>query len=174
MSTGAIITLWIVVALVVILLALSLRRVPPMESHIVNRLGRAHRTLQPGWHWLLPFVDRVAHRVSMSGRVLEVTIPELETEDRQPMKAEGVVYFQVLDVDKALEQIGMLEDAARNLTVSTTRELVHEMSGSALQQRTTREINAWLLGLLNQSSEQWGVRITRVELDFKPEERASG
>ncbi|MDX1569388.1 MAG: SPFH domain-containing protein [Xanthomonadales bacterium] len=163
MSTWAI---GLLIAIPVILLVMAVHRVPAAESHIVRRLGHAHRTLSPGWHVIVPVLERVAHRVSMSGRVLEVRVDGLETSDQHPMQAQGVLYFQVLDVNKAVDQLGQLDTAARNLTESVVRDFVADISRASLELRSSDEISNWLLGLLNETSTGWGVRITRVELEL--------
>lgn len=152
-------------ALVLLALA-SLCRVPPGHSYTINRLGRFHRTLAPGIHFIVPGIDRITHRISMLGQVLGVECTTLQTADECPVQARGTLYFQILDPRKASGRIHTLEEAAQSLTESTTREMVQQMTLDTLHHRSTREINAWLLGLLNQASNQWGVRITRVDLDF--------
>ena len=161
--------IWIVgviVAVVGVLAALTLRRVPIAERHVVNRLGRIDRTLAPGWHLIVPFVERVGHRVSMGGRMIETKMPGVTTADGERADVDGLIYFQVLDATKAAERLDTLNEAARALTETGTRSLVAEMTANSLRQRSARDINDWLVGMLNQSAESWGVRITRVDLSF--------
>ncbi len=155
-----------IVAGVAIIALLSMRRVPDGQSFTVNRFGRFHRTLGPGLHFIVPLVDRVAHRVNILGQKLEVDCRPLKTKDEHAVLAHGVVYFQVLDPRKAAYYRRSVQEAARDLAESTTRELVEQMTFDALSHRTTRELNSWLLGMLNQSSTEWGVRITRIDLRF--------
>lgn len=164
--TTQIVAALILLVLIVVALA-SVRHVPVAQRHVVNRMGRFHRTMRPGWHLLIPFVDRVSEKVSMGGRVLEVLFADLQTADDQMVSAKGLLYFQVLDARKAAGRLSTLNEAATGLTEKGLRQLVQELSVETLLHRTSREINGWLVGMLNQSAEEWGVRITRVELEFQ-------
>ena len=145
---------------------LSLRRVPRGHKFTVDRMGRFHRTLGPGIHFILPFVDRITHQVNMLGRVLDVHCEALETKDERRVAADGMIYFQILDPRKVAGRLTNLDEAAQSLTEATARDMVQQMTLDALHHRTAGEINSWLLGLLNQSATQWGVRITRIDIDF--------
>jgi len=153
-------------AIVVLIAVVSVCRVPPGHSWTVARLGSYHRTLGPGIHFIVPFLDRITHRVSMLGQVLGVECDALPTRDDRRVDARGRLYFQILDPRKASTRLNSLEDAAQSLTAAKARDLVQQLDLDSLQQRTTDEINAWLLGLLNESATQWGVRVTRIEMDF--------
>jgi regulator of protease activity HflC (stomatin/prohibitin superfamily) len=153
-------------ALLALISLASLRRVPQGFTFTVDRLGQFHRTLAPGIHFILPFVDRVTHRINMLGRALLVHCESLETKDACRVIADGTIYLQILDPRKVTGRLDTLDDAARSLIETTAREMVLQLTLESLHHRTASEINSWLLGLLNQSSNQWGVRITRIDLDF--------
>ena len=166
LTTGLLIALIAIVALAL----LSLRRVPTDHTYTINRLGRFHRTVAPGIHFLIPLVDRITHRVSMAGRAVDVSCAHLHTNDAHEVLANGMIYFQVLDPRKAAYQVRSLDQAAKNLTVETTKGMVEQMSYDSLSHHSSAELNAWLLGLLNQSASEWGVRITRINLNFSEEQ----
>ncbi len=159
-------TLAVAGAAVVVLVLTSLRRVPDGQSFTVNRLGQYHRTLGPGRHLVLPLIDRITHRISILGQMLQVECPPLKTRDDHPVLARGAIYFQVLDPRKAAYHRRSVQDAAQDLAQSTTRELVQQMTLDALSSRSGRELNTWLLGMLNRTSTEWGVRVTRIDLRF--------
>ncbi len=162
------------VAVLLLLLGLaSVRRVPDGQSFTVNRMGRFHRTLGPGVHLIVPLIDRVTHKINTLGRKLAVHCRPLKTKDEHPVLADGVIYFQVLDPRKAAHYQRRIEEAAQDLAETTTAELVQQMTYDALSHRTSRELNTWLLGMLNRSSTEWGVRVTRIDLKFSGDE-ASG
>ncbi|MDJ0655152.1 MAG: SPFH domain-containing protein [Xanthomonadales bacterium] len=162
--------LLLAVAVVAALLALAVKRVPEGQSFTVHRRGRFHRILSPGIHVVVPLLDRVAHRVNTLGRVMEVACEDLHTKDDHTLVAQGQVYFQVLDARKAADRDGAINQAARDLARVKAQELVEQMTYEVFSHRTSRELNSWLLGLLNQSSSEWGVRVTRIQMDFNESE----
>lgn len=145
----------------------AVRFVPRGQSHTVHRRGRFLRSLQPGLHFIVPLIDQVSHKVDMKGRALTLHCEQLASKDECPVIADGVLYFQILDARKAAERLTTLDDAARNLAETSTREMVGQMTFTSLTSHSGPEINSWLLGMVNQSAVPWGVRATRIELDFK-------
>lgn len=166
LTTGLVIALVAIVALVL----LSLRLVPPDQTYTINRLGRFHRTAAPALHFIVPFLDRVTHRVSMAGRAIDVCCAHLHTSDEHEVLASGMLYFQVLDPRKAASHARTLDQVAKNLTLDATKGMVEQISSDSLKHHSSGELNAWLLGLLNQSASEWGVRITRINLTFTEEQ----
>ncbi len=165
MST-LIVSLVAAIATLVVIALVSIRRIPDGQSFTVNRFRSFHRTLGPGLHLIVPFIDRVTHKVNILGQMLEVDCRSLQTKDEHPVLAQGFVYFQVLDPRKAAHYKRSVQEAAQDLAQTTTRELVQQMTFDALNHRTARELNTWLLGMLNRSSTEWGVRVTRIDLRF--------
>lgn len=162
--------LLIALAAIVALVLLSLRRVPPDRTYTIDRLGRFHRTVAPGIHLIVPFIDRITHKINMAGRAVDVSCAHLHTNDEHEVQASGMIYFQVLDPRKAASHVRTLDQAAQNLTLETTRGMVEQMSYDSLSHHSSNDLNAWLLGLLNQSASEWGVRITRINLSFTEEQ----
>lgn len=165
MSSLAIILLILVLGFVA-LAAVALQRVPEGCNLIVYRKGRFDRTLGPGWHLLIPGVERPMQKVAMGGRVLDVRYDALHTKDGQSVEVDGALYYQVLDAEKVVDHVDSLSSAALSLVQSTAQDLVSDMTSDSLARRRSNEINQWLLGMLNQASSQWGVRITRLDLRF--------
>ena len=162
--------LLIALAAILVMVVIGWRRVPPDQTYTINRFGRFHRTLAPGMHFLVPLIDRISHRVSMAGRAVEVSCTQLHTNDQHAIVASGMIYFQVLDPRKAASHVRTLDQAARNLTEKTAIGMVEQMSYHSLSHHSSGDLNAWLLGLLNQSASEWGVRITRINLKFGGEQ----
>ena len=152
---------------IALLLAVSVRRVPTGEVWVVHRFGRKHRNLESGWHALLPLAERVVHRINMLGRTVPVELDDMATQDTHLVSGHGRLCFQVLDADKASMEAGRLDGAATNLVQTVCEEMIAEMKFDDLVKRRWADTNAWILGLLNQSSANWGVRITRVEVIFE-------
>ncbi len=153
---------------VAIAVAMSVQWVPANWSFTVHRRGQFLRTLPPGLHFIVPLLDRVVHKVNMGGQAVDLQCPELTSKDDVPVVANGVIYFQVLDARKAADRSASLQRTAENLTTESAREMVQQLSLTSLNERSRTELNGWLLGLVNQSAVQWGVRVTRVDLSFEP------
>ena len=160
----------IIITVVVILLIAGIRHVPVGEAWVYSRWSQ-QRTIESGWHWVWPLIERRTRQISLLGRSIQVQISDLTTQDGQSVSISGTVSFQVLDADKAAEEQTQLDRAARDLTESATRELLMDLSAEAMQKRSRREMNSWLNGLLNQSAASWGVRIirTRLKFDIQPD-----
>lgn len=157
----------LVIVALLIAAGFAIRHVPPGCNAVVHRRGSFDRVLEPGWHLLVPGIERISQRVEMGGRAVNIRCGGFKSHDNQPIDVSGVVFFQVLEADKAIDYVDALDDAAADLARRTASDFVRELEASTLVTRTRQDVNTWLLGLLNQSSSQWGVRVTRIELDFK-------
>ncbi len=142
--------------------------VPQGEEHTVERLGRYTRTLTPGLHFIIPFVDRVSNRVNMMETVNDVPSQEIITRDNAMVKVDGVVYFQVLDAARASYEVTNREGAIINLTTTNIRTVMGSMDlDDLLSNRNV--INERLLRVVDEATQPWGVKVTRIEIkDIEP------
>lgn len=137
-------------------------------EYTVERFGEYHTTLRPGLHFILPFFYRVGARVNMKEQVLDVPSQEVITRDNAMVRVDGVVFFQVLDPVKAAYEITNMEVALLNLVTTNLRTVMGSMEmDELLSQRD--HINGRLLGVVDDATGPWGVKITRVEIkDISP------
>lgn len=141
----------------------SLRLVPARIEFIVERFGRYHTTLQAGFHFLIPFVDRVAFTQDLKEHTMDVPSQTCFTKDEIQVEVDGVIYLQVFDSQKASYGITDYQYAAIQLAQTTTRAII----GTLDLDRTFEEreaISGKVVSVLDNAAMKWGVRILRFEI----------
>ncbi len=166
MDTGSIVTLVVaavVVLLVLVALAKTVRIIPQARAGVVERLGRYSRTLTPGLSILVPFVDRLMPLIDLREQVVSFPPQPVITEDNLVVSIDTVIYFQVTDPKSATYEIANYIQAVEQLTMTTLRNIV---GGMDLEQTLTsrEEINNGLRGVLDEATGKWGIRVNRVEI----------
>ena len=166
MSNGELVTVGIGVALalvVLIALARTVRIVSQANAGIVERLGRYHRTLDPGLHFLFPFIDQLRPLVDLREQVVAFPPQPVITQDNVTISIDTVFYFTVTDPFRATYEVAQLLTAIEQLTVTTLRNVIGSLS---LEETLTSrdKINADLRIVLDEATERWGLRVNRIEL----------
>ncbi|MBN2177164.1 MAG: SPFH/Band 7/PHB domain protein [Demequinaceae bacterium] len=148
---------------VISIVARSIKVVPQAKAFVVERLGRYKRTLDPGLHLLMPFVDRVRAKVSVWEQVVSFAPQSVITSDNLVVEIDTVIYFTVTDPKSAVYEIANYIIGVEQLTVTTLRNVVGTMD---LEQTLTSrdQINGQLRGVLDEATGKWGIRVNRVEL----------
>jgi regulator of protease activity HflC (stomatin/prohibitin superfamily) len=157
------IVILIVAILVLAILARTVRIVPQARARVVERLGRYHRTLNPGLTLIVPFIDRLRPLIDLREQVVSVPPQPVITEDNLVVSIDTVIYFQVTDAKAVSYEIANYIQAIEQLTVTTLRNVI---GGMALEKTLTSrdEINGQLRGVLDEATGKWGIRVNRVEL----------
>lgn len=166
---GLIVVLAILV-FVVITIAKGIRIVPQGEEWIVERLGKYLSTLTPGLSVLIPYLDRVAYKVTTKDIILDVQEQEVITRDNAVILTNAIAFIKVTDPVRAVYGITNYQEAIRNLVMTTLRSIVGEMElDEALSSRD--RIKARLRESIADEALDWGISIKTVEIqDVKPTE----
>jgi regulator of protease activity HflC (stomatin/prohibitin superfamily) len=153
----------IVAVIVLLVLARTVRIIPQARARVVERLGRYHRTLNPGLTLVVPFIDRLGRLIDLREQVVSFPPQPVITEDNLVVNIDSVIYFQVTDAKSASYEIQNYIQAIEQLTVTTLRNVI---GGMALEKTLTSrdEINSQLRGVLDEATGKWGIRVNRVEL----------
>ena len=133
------------------------------RSRLVERLGKYDREMQPGLSFVLPVVEKVVSYESLKERVLDIPPQQCITRDNVSIQVDAVVYWQLLEHSRAYYAVDDLQAAMVNLVLTQIRA---EMGKLVLDQTfTTRtEVNELLLRELDEATDPWGVKVTRVEM----------
>lgn len=148
--------------------ALSVKQVPEGFEYTVERLGRYNRTLSPGLHLVLPFLERIGAELNTREQVLELPAQEAATRDNALVGVTGIVFFQILDARTAAYAVGGLEVGILHLALANIRNLVGSMDLEELLSRRD-DIEPRTRALLAEAAAGWGVAITRIAIkDLAP------
>ena len=160
MGAGFLIFL-IIVALII--LSKTVIIVPQKSAFIVERLGKYAGTLEAGLHILIPFLDRVAYRLSLKEMAMDVPAQICITRDNISVEVDGFLYMQVIDPQKASYGIDNYRFAATQIAQTTMRSIIGKMElDKTFEERET--INAQIVAAVDVASDPWGVKITRYEV----------
>lgn len=151
----------VVVAVVVVLR--TVRIVPQQTAQIVERLGGYNKTLTPGIHFLVPFVDKVRANIDLREQVVSFPPQPVITSDNLVVSIDTVIYYSVIDAKAAVYEIANFIQGIEQLTVTTLRNVIGSLD---LEQTLTSrdQINGQLRGVLDEATGKWGIRVNRVEL----------
>ena len=153
----------IIVILVAVTIFKSARIVPQKMAFIVERLGKYATTLEAGFHILIPFLDRVAYKHSLKEIAVDVPAQTCITKDNIAVEVDGILYFQVVDPQKASYGIDNYMFASSQLAQTTMRSEIGKLElDKTFEERES--VNSAIIAAVDKASEPWGIKITRYEI----------
>lgn len=156
---------FVMIAFAVVIVMLVKGFVPINQAHcaVVERMGKFHKTLQPGWNFINPVLDTVRRRFDMREQLHDFEPTAVITKDNATVRINAVTYFQVTDPQRAFYKIQDYELAMEQLIITAMRNLIGELElDECLNGRNT--INTKLQGVLDEATHPWGLKVSRVEL----------
>ena len=156
--------IWIIIPIIILaILASCIKIVPQAQAFVVERLGAYQGTWNVGVKFLVPFIDRVARRVTLKEQVIDFAPQPVITKDNVTMRIDTVVFFQITDPKLFAYGVENPLMAIENLTATTLRNVIGEMELD--QTLTSREIiNTKMRAALDVATDPWGIKVNRVEL----------
>lgn len=152
-----------VVLFIIIVLVTRIKIVPQAQVYIVERLGTFYAEWTTGPHFLIPFLDRIAKRVSIKDQIVDFKPQSVITKDNVSMQIDTVVFFQVTDAKQYAYGVERPLSAIENLCATTLRNIIGDMVLD--ETLTSRDrINKQITAILDEATDRWGIKVSRVEL----------
>ena len=152
-----------IILIILIVLIANLKIVPQAQEYVVERLGSYKATWQNGVHFKIPFIERIAKKVSLKENVVDFPPQPVITKDNVTMQIDTVVFYLVSDPKLFTYGIDRPIAAIENLTATTLRNIIGDLDLDATL--TSRDvINTKITAILDEASDKWGIKVTRVEL----------
>ena len=152
-----------ILALVIVTMAKTAQIVPQRSAYVVERLGKYTKTLDAGFHLLIPFVDRIAYKHTLKEEAIDVDRQACVTKDNIQVVVNGVIYLQVVDPKAASYGINDYRYAAMQLAQTTLRSVVGKIDlDKTFEERET--INIQVVQTLDEAARPWGVKVMRYEI----------
>ena len=162
-GSGPLIVVLVLIAIAIIILIANIKIVPQATAQIVERLGSYKTTWTTGVHFKIPFIEVIAKKITLMEQVVDFPPQPVITKDNVRMQIDTVVFFQITDCKLYTYGVTNPLMAIENLTSTTLRNIIGELDLD--QTLTSRDIiNTKMRAILDEATDQWGIRVNRVEL----------
>lgn len=159
-----VVIVWVILLILVVMtLFAGVKTVPQGQIWTVERFGAYTRMLQPGLQFVMPYIDRIGRELNVQEQVVEIPEQSVITRDNASVSVDGIIYFRVMEPEKAAYQVQNLEVALTTLAMTNIRSVIGEMELDATLSSRER-INSSLLMILDGATLPWGVKVSRVEI----------
>ena len=151
------------IIIIMVLIITNIRIVPQSNAFVIERLGAYHGTWNVGLHVKMPFIDKIAKRVSLKEKVFDFPPQPVITRDNVTMMIDTVVYFQITDPKLYTYGVEQPINALENLSATTLRNIIGELELD--ESLTSRDvINTKMRSILDEATDPWGIKVNRVEV----------
>ena len=152
-----------IIAIAIVILISSIKIVPQANAYVIERLGSYTKTWHTGMHWMIPFIERIAKKVTLMEQVADFPPQPVITKDNVRMQIDTVVFYQITDCKLYTYGVTNPILAIESLTATTLRNIIGELDLD--QTLTSRDIiNTKMRAILDEATDPWGIKVTRVEL----------
>ena len=153
----------ILVLLLIVIIIANIKIVPQAHAYVMERLGAYHVTWETGLHVKIPFLDKIAKKVSLKEQVIDFPPQPVITKDNVTMQIDTVVYFQITDPKLYAYGVESPISAIENLSATTLRNIIGDLELD--HTLTSRDvINTQIRQILDEATDPWGIKVNRVEL----------
>jgi regulator of protease activity HflC (stomatin/prohibitin superfamily) len=160
--TGTVVFAFLLLLIIITIFA-GVKTVPQGQIWTVERFGAFTGTLSPGLNFVVPYMDRVGHKMNVQEQVVDIPEQSVITKDNATVAVDGIIYYRIMDPGKAAYQVTFLTVALTTLAMTNIRAVIGEMELDATLSSRER-INSQLLTILDAATEPWGVKVSRVEI----------
>ena len=162
-ALGGVLVAVVLIVFVLAVVIANIKIVPQAHAYVVERLGAFHSAWATGLHLKIPFIDRIAKKVSLKEQVIDFPPQPVITKDNVTMQIDTVVYFQITDPKLYAYGVENPISAIENLSATTLRNIIGEMELD--HTLTSRDvINSKIRVILDEATDPWGIKVNRVEL----------
>ena len=162
-DSGPIIIVLVILAICIAILVANIKIVPQATAQVIERLGTYSKTWHTGVHFKIPFIERVAKKITLMEQVVDFQPQAVITKDNVRMQIDTVVFYQITDCKLYTYGVETPLMAIENLTATTLRNIIGELDLD--QTLTSRDIiNTKMRAILDEATDPWGIKVNRVEL----------